>query len=85
MEFLKRTILFLTPYVFGFNLPTLPQLSQRLIISHLVILLSVEDAEGYLRQLAGEWGVVPNKTKAKMREALTEYFLCGFETKVIKG
>ncbi len=62
MEFMKRTMLFLTPYVFGSNLPTLPQISQRLIISHLVILLFVKKAEGCLRQLAEEWGLEPNKT-----------------------
>jgi hypothetical protein len=50
---------FLTPYVFGSKLPALPQLSQRFMISRLVILLSVEEAEGCLSQLAGvycrEW------------------------------
>jgi hypothetical protein len=51
--------------LFGSNLPTLPQISQRLILSQLVILLSVKKAEGCLRQLAGEWGLEPNNTTTK--------------------
>jgi hypothetical protein len=62
----------------------LPQTSQRLIISHLVILLFVKKAEvAYASwRKSGDWSQI--KRQQKMLDALTEYFFSGFERKVLK-